>query len=68
MQESILLNNALSEVPPSNLKQLKELSNYLVETESTLSAFWLLSPAMKVVAKNGEFLEVNRSCKEYLCY
>lgn len=68
MQESILLNNTLLELPPSNLPQLKELSNYLVETESTLSAFWLLSPAMKVIAKNGSFLKVNPSCKQYLGY
>lgn len=52
----------------SNLAELKALSNYLVETESLLSAFWLMSPTMKIIAKDGNILKCNPACKTFLGY
>ena len=68
MPELTHLNKELSRIPPSNLETLKELSSYLVETESMLSAFWLLSPTLKVVAKKGEFIKINPAWKTCLGY
>ena len=68
MPELTHLNKELSVIPPSNIERLKELSNYLVETESMLSAFWLLSPTLKVVAKKGEFIKINPVWKTCLGY
>lgn len=52
----------------NNLIKLKELSNYLTETESTLSVFWMLNPALLCICKDGIFLEVNPASEKLLGY
>lgn len=66
MQELIPINKKLASVPPSNLAELQRLSKQLVETESMLSAFWLLSPTLKVIMYGDSWLKVNPACKDYL--
>lgn len=68
MQELIPLNAESTCVPNSNLDELKKLSKQLVETESTLSAFWHLSPALKCIARNGRFVKVNPAWTKLLGY
>lgn len=43
----------------SNLAALAELSSKLVETESTLSAFWLLAPTLKLITCKGKIIKVS---------
>lgn len=56
------------EIPPTRLAELKSLSQYLVETESTLSAFWLLSPSLKMIAKDGVIIRASPSWETALGY
>lgn len=53
---------------PSHLKELKELSGYLTNLESQLSSFWLTSPALLCIAKDGKFLKVNPAWTTLLGY
>lgn len=68
MHELTLLNAKFEPVIKSNLSELKKLSKQLIETESTLSAFWHLSPALKCIAKNGRFIKVNPAWTRVLGY
>lgn len=68
MQELTPLNETLESIPPSNIGELKTLSKYLIETESTLSAFWLFTPTFKAIILDGKFVKVNPATKEYFGY
>ena len=63
-----LINSMLESTPSSNLPELKKLSEYLTETESQLSAFWLISPGLKAVAKDGRFIKLNPTWTKVLGY
>ncbi len=53
---------------PNNLSKLQRLSQYLSETESTLSFFWNITPAMFCITENGKFIKINPSCYKILGY
>lgn len=52
----------------SNLSKLKELSKYISETESTLSVFWIMNPAILCITKQGKFIKINPACYKILGY
>lgn len=52
----------------SNLEKLQELSEFLTETESTLSVFWMLNPALLCVCKYGIFVTVNPASLKIIGY
>ncbi len=63
-----MINSTLESIPSSNIPELCKLSKQLVETESQLSAFWLVCPDLKIMAKNGRFIKVSPSCTKILGY
>lgn len=52
----------------SHLTELKELSNYLSELESELNTFWLINPALCVIANHEKFFKLNPSWTRILGY
>lgn len=68
MQELTPSNAELTSIPNSNLDELKKLSKQLIETESTLSAFWHLSPSLKCIACDGRFVKINPAWSRLLGY
>jgi PAS domain S-box-containing protein len=52
----------------NNLDLLRELSKYHTETESVLSSFWLFSPNINCIAKDGVLLKVNPAWTAVLGY
>lgn len=52
----------------SHLGQLKELSNYLSELESELNTFWLINPALCVIADHEKFLKLNPTWTRMMGY
>lgn len=68
MHESTLLSVKFEPQIKSNLDELKKLSKQLIQTESTLSAFWHLSPSLMCIAKDGRFIKINSAWSRALGY